>query len=355
MGRIRDAVHGLYSEVFFISYWGKGTCYVDSMQHQFPSMFAVMYDIYSRGEAWEIGYFISAMRASTILLAAFLIQTPTPLQTAGYCEQLRDMVLRYCPDVEVRNLHFGELAVLLQNKLEHRLATEPALRGLLPSLLPLSDLESTVGAMNVIVPITNDVFVFMLKSFVMMFRGCGMSFRYFMRVGRKFTHAEFTDFVPAWPGLGNNRDTLTPRRPVGERIQPEEFYEPKRNISEGTACSVCLEDVKQDGEGSEKAPVVTKCGHFFHQDCLDTWVNDSNMETSNLCPTCRGELHAGRRREHASRFSRVDEARRIVAEMAQMMAEAAMGGPGSLASVSDQSSDSGYDGSESSQVSVDSY
>jgi hypothetical protein len=45
---------------------------------------------------------------------------------------------------------------------------------------------------------------------------------------------------------------------------------------------------------------VTKCGHFFQQTCLDGWVNDSGMDTSNTCPSCRTKLCDRRQRRHVS-------------------------------------------------------
>jgi hypothetical protein len=67
-----------------------------------------------------------------------------------------------------------------------------------------------------------------------------------------------------------------------------------------TACSICVTDFdgKEDVGGNH--PVLTKCKHFFHWNCLDKWVNESAMKTSNTCPECRTVLCEPRKRLHAS-------------------------------------------------------
>ena len=43
-------------------------------------------------------------------------------------------------------------------------------------------------------------------------------------------------------------------------------------------CSICLNSI-------ETNITKTKCGHFFHKDCLEKW-----LETGNTCPECRTVL-----------------------------------------------------------------
>ncbi|CAI9089271.1 OLC1v1023818C1 [Oldenlandia corymbosa var. corymbosa] len=46
----------------------------------------------------------------------------------------------------------------------------------------------------------------------------------------------------------------------------------------GTECSVCL-SLLEDGEIARKLP---NCGHVFHSECIDTWLN-----SQSTCPICR--------------------------------------------------------------------
>ncbi len=41
-------------------------------------------------------------------------------------------------------------------------------------------------------------------------------------------------------------------------------------------CSICMEDL------SKETLQVVKCGHFFHKDCIRSWLNNNNT-----CPLCR--------------------------------------------------------------------
>jgi hypothetical protein len=127
---------------------------------------------------------------------------------------------------------------------------------------------------------------------------------------------------PPWPGLEDLHSSVTDTddylRPVGERIKLELFCGPAQDIPEKTTCSVCMEDVKENGSAenrdkvknedeSEDEAVVTKCGHFFYLVCLDAWVNESGMETSNSCPSCRAEMCKGRERKHVSQLEGEDQ------------------------------------------------
>jgi hypothetical protein len=122
------------------------------------------------------------------MLGVFLLQTPTQAQIVEYCEELRRFVLLYCPWVAVHNLHFTELAVFLQAKIERRFAREPSARSQLSTLVPLdtSDALQRVRVFNY--SIDNETFCLMMKSFVIMFREHGINFIYFVMIGKRFTH-----------------------------------------------------------------------------------------------------------------------------------------------------------------------
>ncbi|KAH1127988.1 hypothetical protein GLYMA_06G284600v4 [Glycine max] len=46
-------------------------------------------------------------------------------------------------------------------------------------------------------------------------------------------------------------------------------------------CAVCLSAL----EGEEKAKLLPNCNHFFHVDCIDTW-----LDSHSTCPLCRAEV-----------------------------------------------------------------
>jgi hypothetical protein len=80
--------------------------------------------------------------------------------------------------------------------------------------------------------------------------------------------------------------------PTGESVPLADFCEATTAVPRGKVCSVCMEEVGMDG----KDAVMTKCLHFFHQGCLNEWVNRSCMYGSNACPTCRAEMCRERER-----------------------------------------------------------
>jgi hypothetical protein len=323
MGRFRRTVIGVHLQVFFLGYW---PFEVDEpkksvvLHEKFPSLSAVMLDTYLRGDSREIGYFIFVIRSCTSILSVFLLQTPTQAQIVEYCEDLRGWVLANCPWVAVHNLHLTELAAFLQFEMENRFSEEPDVRSQLPTLLPFDTDDSVHRARIFNAPVTWSVFSLMMKNFTIMFRDNGMKFRSFVQISRRYKHHEIhIDQYPPWPGLEQLHSSVTDTddhlHPVGDRVKLEKFCEPAQDIPEKTTCSVCMEDVVENGSAETKdkdkvkhedesadETVVTKCGHFFHRVCLDTWVNDSGMKTSNSCPSCREELSQGRERKHVSQI-----------------------------------------------------
>ncbi|CAJ2655435.1 unnamed protein product [Trifolium pratense] len=48
-----------------------------------------------------------------------------------------------------------------------------------------------------------------------------------------------------------------------------------------TTCSICISDYKE----LEILKIMPQCRHFFHQSCVDTW-----LEVNASCPICRNSL-----------------------------------------------------------------
>ncbi|KAK6804247.1 hypothetical protein RDI58_002031 [Solanum bulbocastanum] len=56
---------------------------------------------------------------------------------------------------------------------------------------------------------------------------------------------------------------------------------PQLFTDEGRYCAVCLYDVIS-GENCRKLP---KCGHIFHVECVDSW-----LQLNRTCPLCREQV-----------------------------------------------------------------
>jgi hypothetical protein len=126
----------------------------------------------------------------------------------------------------------------------------------------------------------------------------------------------FSDDSLPWPPVGmasvgmapagmvqyTTNNTETEYRAIGERIAPWDFCAPTVARCD-TECSICMSMIFTEGSIQN---VTTKCGHLFHWMCLDRWVNESGMKTSNTCPTCRTVLCRPRQRVHISMDSPFD-------------------------------------------------
>ena len=49
---------------------------------------------------------------------------------------------------------------------------------------------------------------------------------------------------------------------------------------EHPSCTVCISEIPMGDKG-----MVLPCGHIFHPECINPWLDDHNT-----CPTCRHEL-----------------------------------------------------------------
>ena len=48
-------------------------------------------------------------------------------------------------------------------------------------------------------------------------------------------------------------------------------------------CQACLGSLNSTPENST---MTTRCGHLFHINCIDSWLNDGNQ----TCPRCRSMI-----------------------------------------------------------------
>ncbi|KAL9319391.1 hypothetical protein ACSQ67_015908 [Phaseolus vulgaris] len=62
------------------------------------------------------------------------------------------------------------------------------------------------------------------------------------------------------------------------RLIPVIHYKPEDGDTNSGDCAVCLSEFQQD----EKLRVIPNCGHVFHIDCIDVW-----LQKNTHCPLCR--------------------------------------------------------------------
>ena len=70
--------------------------------------------------------------------------------------------------------------------------------------------------------------------------------------------------------------------------KPEEIIITDENNNEykNKCCSICLEEYE-----NENKILKYPCGHIFHDNCIDTWINtEVDMKITPSCPNCRNPI-----------------------------------------------------------------
>ncbi len=70
-------------------------------------------------------------------------------------------------------------------------------------------------------------------------------------------------------------------RPTTEQLRAGTTVLSGNTLTENTQCAIC-QDVIQGDESIRK---INRCGHLFHQNCVDTW-----FMTNVRCPVCRADI-----------------------------------------------------------------
>ncbi|CAN8318457.1 unnamed protein product [Cochlearia groenlandica] len=55
----------------------------------------------------------------------------------------------------------------------------------------------------------------------------------------------------------------------------------RKITAENPYCAICLQNAAE----GEKMRRITACGHCFHADCIDPW-----LEKRSTCPVCRAQI-----------------------------------------------------------------
>ena len=78
--------------------------------------------------------------------------------------------------------------------------------------------------------------------------------------------------------------------PAGQPVPLDQFCQPITSAAnvDDVDCNICSNRVT-DIEPGDQA-VVTACMHYFHANCLASWVNESGADNSNACPHCRTRM-----------------------------------------------------------------
>jgi hypothetical protein len=197
-----------------------------------------------------------------------------------------------------------ELAAALSTLRDRLLAQDARYAVKEEALLPLNTQEAMDQAYVFTYPLAQRVFAAIVDEHQETFHR-SYTFREYFRISRAFAR-DVSDLDGTFiPSLDAMRAQLVQFEPseteieyqsTGERVPMRAFCDPARRTEESSTCSVCMADIEREGCSKRIAQAV--CKHFFPLKCLDSWVNDSGMPTSNTCPSCRYILCEPRQRAH---------------------------------------------------------
>lgn len=252
------------------------------------------------------GLYFSVLHKCTVILAIFLLGSPTPHEVTAFLGDLKYYFSLRCSQAEIDVTALVELAGLTREYIQLQCNTVPEYTA---ALVHLSSPDCTdkqiCEAWRMTRQLTTRLMLAVFHESLPKLRE-EYSFKDMLAFTRSFRREGMVDDSDEIPSLQyrtieyNVDNTEVEYEGVGERIQLSAFCKPLDSVSDKIKCSVCMTETNTAVQDQDSQAVETQCGHVFHKLCLDKWVNESGMKASNTCPSCRTVLCSPRERLHAS-------------------------------------------------------
>ncbi|KAF3042961.1 hypothetical protein E8E12_008740 [Didymella heteroderae] len=274
-------------------------------------LFEVMEEIVDLLYPQKSGSLLSVMHKCVERLVVWIgleLDGPADDLVNVFCRQLKEYVNTRCPDAAICITALKDLATVVRDTLQRTRAGNPEYAQVMAQVSQPGWTDEQVSRL------------FLMHLELVKRINCSLFQGLLPKFRLEYSFADMLAFTSAYRRESHNLDVEFPLLrddPVELEVdETEKEYEVigvriDLELSEfcrlavllpppGTAYSICVTDFdgKDDVEGDR--PVLTKCKHLFHRDCLDKGVNESAMKTSNTCPECRKVLCKPRKRFHAS-------------------------------------------------------
>ena len=260
----------------------------ETLHNQCPTLFILTLAATKYLPPENVGIIFSVIRKCAVCLNLLLQKPLSSSQLQRYCAEIGAFVVMRCPEQMVLDL--AKAVVLeLAFYLKEMVGCEPSLHG--------------ERAGDTSLRFSDRFFNALLDEHRAVFRQI-YTFRDFFTLIRGFRHENcaedrlLADLISTDVVQLHLEDQEANAGPAGHRVPFGEFCIPADKVPEKAACLPCTASiaVKEEGENA----VVAKCGHFFHGECLSLWVNDSDMNDFNTCPSCHAIMCASRSHVHES-------------------------------------------------------
>ncbi|KAJ8117566.1 hypothetical protein OPT61_g1277 [Boeremia exigua] len=277
----------------------------NAIRHLCECLFTVAEDAIKDLPPCEVGALYSVLRKCIIILSVFMVQNPTNTEFNTVIRDLEHYVKSRCPNSGICTTALKELATFTLTTMRLEYAVVPKYAAALADLrnLPFT-YEQTCKIYDLNQEITTRISIAIFHGSLSEFRKeySFSDMRAFTQGYRQEDRDDSYD-VPMEhdpPVEYEIDDTEAEYRGCGKRIELMTYCKPDASMPRSTQCSICMAAISGSIQDQAELAVTTKCGHAFHKLCLDRWVNESGMKTSNTCPLCRTVLCKPRERVHAS-------------------------------------------------------
>jgi hypothetical protein len=294
MTSLTTLLDGLHHQLALLLHWNfkhrhhTSAHYAALLLHHFSSLSLITDRSLFYSSPTQDGQFFGALYNITEVLSVLILKSPTTQTVLAYCTALQDHLKLRAPDILQHGLRLLQLTQFIQIIID-RQRIENRWFAICECRLDLYHGEEKIART-----------LGLARSIVTRVYGAVMDMHHDM-MHRVWMIGLYVRFMEAFRGevidpVSVYQETWHRRRVEaqsgyerGEKdVTVETYCKPAHGVSGWEECVICLTDIGM--RSSASSIVVTRCSHFFHMDCLSSWVGSSGMNMSHRCPTCRTVL-----------------------------------------------------------------